>query len=60
MVKLLNQIISALNDLKVPVPGFGQNSKFQIPNSIWSVALYGSETWTIKTADKKHLDAFEM
>ena len=27
---------------------------------IWSVALYGSETWTIKATDKKHLEAFEM
>ena len=27
---------------------------------VWSVALYGSETWTIKAKDKKHLEAFEM
>ena len=31
-----------------------------VKSFIWSVALYGSETWTIKAADKKHLEAFEM
>jgi len=27
---------------------------------IWSIALYGSETWTLRTVDKKHLESFEM
>ena len=27
---------------------------------IWSMALYGAETWTLRAADKKHLDSFEM
>jgi hypothetical protein len=27
---------------------------------IWSVALYGAETGTIRTVDKKHLESFEM
>ena len=27
---------------------------------VWSVALYGSETWTITKADKKRIEAFEM
>lgn len=27
---------------------------------VWSVALYGCETWTIKKSDKKKLEAFEM
>lgn len=27
---------------------------------VWSVALYGSETWTIKKEDIKRLEAFEM
>ena len=31
-----------------------------VKSFIWSVALYGSETWTIKAKDKKHLEAFEM
>ena len=31
-----------------------------VKSFIWSVALYGYETWTIKAADKKHLEAFEM
>ena len=31
-----------------------------VKSFIWSVALYGSETWTIKATDKKHLEAFEM
>jgi len=27
---------------------------------IWSIALYGTETWTLWTADQKHLESFEM
>ena len=27
---------------------------------IWSIALYGAETWTIRTVDKKHQESFEM
>ena len=27
---------------------------------IWSIALYGAETWTLRTVDKKHLESFEM
>ena len=27
---------------------------------IWTIALYGAETWTLRTADQKHLDSFEM
>jgi hypothetical protein len=27
---------------------------------IWSIALYGAETWTIGAADQKHLGSFEM
>ena len=27
---------------------------------IWSKAFYGAETWTLRAADKKHLESFEM
>ena len=27
---------------------------------IWSMALYGVETWTIRAADQKYLESFEM
>jgi hypothetical protein len=27
---------------------------------IWSIALYGSETWTLRAVDQKHLESFEM
>jgi len=27
---------------------------------IWSIALYGAETWTIRAADQKHLENFKM
>jgi len=27
---------------------------------IWSIALYGAETWTIRIVDQKHLESFEM
>jgi hypothetical protein len=27
---------------------------------IWHIALYGAETWTIRAADQKHLESFEM
>ena len=26
----------------------------------WSIALYGTETWTIWAVDQKHLESFEM
>ena len=27
---------------------------------IWSIDLYGAETWTIRAVDQKHLESFEM
>ena len=27
---------------------------------IWSIALYGAETWTIRAVDQKQLETFEM
>jgi len=27
---------------------------------IWSIALYGAETWTLGAVDQKHLESFEM
>jgi hypothetical protein len=27
---------------------------------IWSIALYGAETWTLRAVDMKHLESFEM
>ena len=27
---------------------------------VWSVALYGAETWTLQRNEQKRLDAFEM
>jgi len=27
---------------------------------VWSIALYGAETWTLRAADQKHLESSEM
>jgi len=27
---------------------------------IWSMAVYGAETWTLRAADQKYLENFEM
>ena len=27
---------------------------------VWSMALYGAETWTLRAADRKYLESFEM
>ena len=27
---------------------------------IWSIALYGDETWTLRAVDQKNLESFEM
>jgi hypothetical protein len=27
---------------------------------IWSMALYGAETWTLRAADQKYVESFEM
>jgi len=26
---------------------------------VWSIALYGAETWTLRVVDQKHLESFE-
>jgi hypothetical protein len=28
--------------------------------SIWRISLYGAETWTLRAADQRHLESFEM
>jgi len=27
---------------------------------VWSIALYGAETWTLRATDQKHVESFEM
>jgi hypothetical protein len=27
---------------------------------IWSIALYGAETWTFQKVDQKYMESFEM
>ena len=27
---------------------------------IWSIALYGAETWTLRAADQKYMESFQM
>jgi hypothetical protein len=27
---------------------------------VWSIALYGAETWALRGADQKHLESFEI
>jgi len=27
---------------------------------VWSIALYGAETWTLRAEDQKHLESFEL
>jgi len=27
---------------------------------VWTIALYGAETWTLRAVDQKHLESFEM
>jgi hypothetical protein len=27
---------------------------------IWSIALYGAETWTLRKLDQQYLESFEM
>jgi hypothetical protein len=27
---------------------------------VWSIALYGAETWTFRAVDQKHLESFKM
>ena len=27
---------------------------------VWSIALYGAETWTFRATDQKHLESFEL
>jgi hypothetical protein len=39
---------------------FHANSFGAVNLIIWSIALYGIETWTIRAVDQKHLKSFEM
>jgi hypothetical protein len=34
--------------------------KKPIKSYIWSIALYGAETWTLRKVDQKYLECFEM
>jgi hypothetical protein len=34
--------------------------KKQVKCYIWSIALYGAETWTLRAVDQKHLESFEV
>ena len=27
---------------------------------VWSIALYGAKTWTLRAVDQKHLESFEI
>ena len=38
----------------------GRRRKKLVKWYIWSMALYGAETWTIRAADQKYLESFEM
>ena len=31
-----------------------------VKRHIWSIALYGAESWTMGAVDQKHLESFEM
>ena len=37
-----------------------QQNKKLVKCYIWSIALYGSETWTLRAVDQKRLESFEM
>jgi len=47
--KLFCTCIVGLNVRKTPVLCY-----------IWSIALYGAETWALQKLDQKYLDSFEM
>jgi hypothetical protein len=38
----------------------GELKKKLVNGNIWSIALYGAETWTFRAADQKHLESLEM
>jgi hypothetical protein len=39
-----------------------ENKLLHLTNKVlhWSIALYGAETWTLRAADQKYLESFEM
>ena len=34
--------------------------KILVKCNIWSIALYGAETWTLRAVDQKQMESFEM
>ena len=35
-------------------------SKKLVKCYVWSIALYGAETWTLRAVHQRHLESFEM
>jgi hypothetical protein len=33
---------------------------YRTTSYVWSIALYGAETWTLRKVDQKYLESFEM
>ena len=55
--KLSRHFWSAARSAQVSAP---YKAMLQIKFYIWSMALYGAETWTLRAADQKYLESFEM
>jgi hypothetical protein len=55
-------VFPAIKDVikKVTIKAPFQNIPIFSQCYIWSMALYGAETWTIRAVDQKHLESFEM
>jgi hypothetical protein len=56
MIVLQNILFNCIN-LLPEASKFQQHIKLCY---VWSIALYGAETWTLRTIDQKHLESFEM
>jgi hypothetical protein len=36
------------------------SERYTVKCCVWSIALYGGETWTLRAVDQKHLEIFKM
>jgi len=55
----VKQRLTAENTEKSQHTDFNEDTTNESASSLWPVATYGYESWTMRKNEKTHLDAFE-
>ena len=58
------EIVIAKKEIKMKIAivkeTFNRKISLSVRCYVWSIALYGSETWTLRKLERKYLESFEM